>query len=253
MKTGNSRFFLIIIGVVLAMGLFGCGKQKFQVNFDSSGFESKKTSYAPGDEVTVYYNMIATDTDYSFSIDYDVELKMEFDGQHGYVFTFIMPEHDVTMHVDSVNSMEYDPSAHLPEAPADLESEIKEENLEFGYSWVVTGIDETRDKEYKLYERDSDAGYILVRRMTDGEFEEEGCCLVPDDTWDYCMNIVRSYGLADWTDGSGPRGKTYTVTFPDPSGNIMNVTSDHMPEDGWKPLEYIEDILDEAWGQYYTP
>ena len=74
------------------------------------GFESKKTSYAEGDKVKVYYNIIATDTDYSFYTDSeDVELKRDYDDKKGYVISFIMPAHDVSLHVDSVNSMEYHP------------------------------------------------------------------------------------------------------------------------------------------------
>ena len=70
------------------------------------GFESENTSYAEGDKVKVYYNIIATDTDYSFYTDSkDVELKQNYDENKGYVITFIMPAHDVTVHVDSVNSM----------------------------------------------------------------------------------------------------------------------------------------------------
>ncbi len=74
------------------------------------GFESENTSFAEGDKVKVYYNIIATDTDYSFYTDSeDVELKQNYDEKKGYVITFIMPAHDVALHVDSVNSMEYHP------------------------------------------------------------------------------------------------------------------------------------------------
>jgi hypothetical protein len=82
---------------------------KYQLILDY-GFESKKTSYAEGDKVKVYYNIIATDTDYSFYTDSeDVELKRDYDDKKGFVISFIMPAHDVALHVDSVNSMEYHP------------------------------------------------------------------------------------------------------------------------------------------------
>ncbi len=82
---------------------------KYQLILDY-GFESKKTSYAEGDKVKVYYNIIATDTDYSFYTDSeDVELKRDYDEKKGFVISFIMPAHDVALHVDSVNSMEYHP------------------------------------------------------------------------------------------------------------------------------------------------
>ena len=117
-------FGLMMLSLMLIFS--GCGKDvaeqpepvvederddtvKYQLILDY-GFESKKTSYAEGDKVKVYYNIIATDTDYSFYTDSeDVELKRDYDDKKGYVISFIMPAHDVSLHVDSVNSMEYHP------------------------------------------------------------------------------------------------------------------------------------------------
>ena len=94
-----------MIGVIALFSLSGCGIQKYKVNFDGYGFESRRTSYAAGEKVTVYYGMIATDTDYHFYIDDDVVMKQSYDNDHGYVFTFTMPAHDVTLHEESHNSM----------------------------------------------------------------------------------------------------------------------------------------------------
>ena len=117
-------FGLMMLSLMLIFS--GCGKEvadqpepvvedeqddtvKYQLILDY-GFESKKTSYAEGDKVKVYYNIIATDTDYSFYTDSeDVELKRDYDDKKGFVISFIMPAHDVALHVDSVNSMEYHP------------------------------------------------------------------------------------------------------------------------------------------------
>ncbi len=107
------KIVVVFIGVIIMAGLFGCGKQKYKLNFDSSGFESEKTEYAAGEKVTVYYDFIATDTDYHFYSN-DVEMKQSYDDQHGYIFTFTMPDHDVTIQVESHNSMMYDPDANKP-------------------------------------------------------------------------------------------------------------------------------------------
>lgn len=104
------RWMLILLGAVLMFSLFGCGKQQYRLLFDGGEFTAERTSYAAGESVTVYYDMIATDTDYTFSSD-DVELSQRYDEQHGYVFTFVMPEHDVTLHVSWRNSMEYEPES----------------------------------------------------------------------------------------------------------------------------------------------
>ena len=89
----------------MMLALFGCGRQKFNLNFDGGGFESKKTAYAAGEQVKVSYKLVATDTDYRFWIDDDVALSQDYDDQHGYVLRFTMPTHDVTLHVASQNSM----------------------------------------------------------------------------------------------------------------------------------------------------
>lgn len=103
----TTRVLTFLLGVILMLTLFGCGRQKYKLQFDGSGFESKKTAYAAGDRVSVYYGMIATDTDYHFYIDADVSMTQDYDDDRGYVLTFVMPAHDVTLRVESNNSMEY--------------------------------------------------------------------------------------------------------------------------------------------------
>lgn len=102
----KTKILAIFIGVLMTFTLFGCGKQKYKVNLESSIFECKKTEYAEGEKVTVYYDLIATDTDYSFKVEGgDVEYKVSYDDKHGYVITFTMPANDVTVSVTHVNSM----------------------------------------------------------------------------------------------------------------------------------------------------
>lgn len=98
-------YFCVCLEVIMMLALFGCGRQKYALNFDGYGFESKKTAYAAGDRVTVYFKLIATDTDYRFWADDDVALSQDYDNEHGYIFNFTMPKHDVTLHVESHNSM----------------------------------------------------------------------------------------------------------------------------------------------------
>lgn len=109
----GKQIILFIAGVLCMLSLCGCGGQKYKLNFDGYGFESKRTEYAAGEKVTVRYDIIATDTDYSFFIDDDVDMEQDYDG--GYVFTFTMPAHDVTLRAESRNSMEYIPETEDPE------------------------------------------------------------------------------------------------------------------------------------------
>ena len=235
------------------MALTGCGRTRYQLNFDGYGFESKRTSYAQGDEVSVYYGMIATDTDYNFSIDEDVSMEQTFDNQHGYVFTFTMPDHDVTMHVESRNSMEYDPGVHLTETPENLADEIKAENMSFDYYEKTVATDGGDGyEEFVLYDRDEGDGMILAKYVKEeGADETMEVCLVPFDTWVSCMNIVRLYGMADWEKGPGADGKYCVAKFNNGKGEPVRVTSEDMPEDGRSAFDALANTLGTAWNQHY--
>lgn len=100
------------------MSLLGCGAQKYVVNANG-GYELDKKSYAAGEEVKAYFKYIATDTDYTFYCENeDVTIKTSYDNSIGYVITFTMPDHDVTLGVKSRNTMTIDFEAD-PAPPAD--------------------------------------------------------------------------------------------------------------------------------------
>ena len=237
---------------VLVMGILGCGEIRYKLILGNSGLESKKSGYAAGEEVTVYYKYVATDTDYRFYADTDdVSLSTSYDGEHGYVMTFNMPEHDVKIDVDSRNTMEYDPGAHLPDIPDNIREEIKDESMLFDYiEKTMATVGGDGYTEYVLYERDNGYGTILVKyTKEDGDEEHAQACLVPDETWDQCMNIVRSCKMEEWDKGHGLKGKYYAVRFAK-DGKTVRVSSDEMPEDGMDAFSLIEDILGEAFGTY---
>ena len=126
---------LIFLGVSMMFALFGCGKPKYKLRFDGYGFQSSKTAYAAGEKVTVYFELIATDTDYRFWLDDEsVKLNQDYSERRGYVFTFLMPEHDLTLHVSSRNSMEYIPSISVT-----FQNEVEEADV-----WVLPQTEENR-------------------------------------------------------------------------------------------------------------
>ena len=126
---------LIILGVSVMFTLFGCGRQKYKLQFDGYGFQSAKTAYAAGEKVTVYFDLIATDTDYRFWLDDEtVKLTQDWDEKRGYVFTFAMPAHDVTLHVSSRNSMEY-----IPTVTVTFRNEVEEADV-----WLLPQIEENQ-------------------------------------------------------------------------------------------------------------
>ena len=255
MTSGNEsrKYGILIIGVVIIMSLFGCGKTKYNLIFDG-GFQSKKTSYAEGEQVTVIYDIIATDTDYSFYTDSeDVDLKQEYDDSQGYVFTFTMPAHDVKLFVKSRNTMEYDPDANRPENdPGSPGEAINEENLRFDYyeATVATQGGDCYTK-YALYEYEMDR-MILAQFEKEPEGEEKmSFCFVPASVLDECMEVIKKYKMQNWKGETGLRGKEYAVRFSD-DGELQRVSSDHMPENGREAFEAVSEVLAEAWSQQYS-
>ena len=93
--------------------LTGCfGGVKYQVDYDGckDSFRGAKDSYRAGAKVKLYYDYVATDTDYSFFLD-DERLSPDFNGFHTYIIRFTMPDHDVKLTMESHNSMNYIPPA----------------------------------------------------------------------------------------------------------------------------------------------
>ena len=91
-------------------------KKMYTITFDGSALMDAKTNqpstglYEAGEEVVLYFEFVATDTSYHFYLD-DKELNADdFDWEHGYIFRFIMPDHDVHFTWTSKNTMIYDPN-----------------------------------------------------------------------------------------------------------------------------------------------
>ena len=90
---------LLLLGCLLLAVLVGCsGGKKYQVDYCGTKgcYSNAKDSYRAGTTVTLYFELIATDTDYSFWLDGE-SLKFTYDEKKGFVIQFVMPDHDVTL------------------------------------------------------------------------------------------------------------------------------------------------------------
>ena len=120
---------MIILTILLLTSLitmaFGCKNPKiplFKIDFNGQEFFYKdaagkepKTEYKAGERVLLYFDFVATDTNYYFYMD-DESFNPGWDGdKHAYIIDFIMPEHDVKLFIDHKNSMRYDPSERIEE------------------------------------------------------------------------------------------------------------------------------------------
>ena len=111
MKALKIIISLLLIGGMLMFTLGGCFAAKYSVDYNGKkdSFSGAKDSYRAGEKVTLYYSIIATDTDYSFYLD-DKRINPDYEESKGYIISFEMPAHDVSLKVDARNSMEYIPN-----------------------------------------------------------------------------------------------------------------------------------------------
>lgn len=94
----------VLLGV-MCMFLFGCGGQKYHVEYNGtkSSFSDAKDYYAAGAKVKLMFDCIATDTDYTFYVDGE-EINPDWENNM-YVISFTMPDHDIVVDYSSHNSM----------------------------------------------------------------------------------------------------------------------------------------------------
>ena len=102
------RIVFTLLAALLLLGLCACGKQAVLYKVDYNGkkhlFRKAKDAYAAGTEVELYYDVIGTDTDYSFWLDGE-RMKTDYNEKKGYILRFTIPEHDVSLSVKSVSTM----------------------------------------------------------------------------------------------------------------------------------------------------
>ena len=98
---------IIIVAVIAVVFVTACSGKKYQVDYcgQKAIYNNAKDYYKAGAEVKLYYDLIATDTDYSFYLDGE-SVNWEYDNKKGFVITFVMPEHDVKLESKTRNSME---------------------------------------------------------------------------------------------------------------------------------------------------
>ncbi len=88
-----------------------CGNKKYKVDYHGQkfAFSGAKDSYRAGESVKLYFEFIATDTDYTFFVNGE-SVNAEY-GDRGYEISFVMPDHDTEVYYESRNTMVYDPDA----------------------------------------------------------------------------------------------------------------------------------------------
>lgn len=73
--------------------------------YDGKTDEPSTGLYQAGEKVVLYFPFIATDTNYYFYLDGKEINSSDYSHERGFIFEFIMPEHDVTFSWTSRNTM----------------------------------------------------------------------------------------------------------------------------------------------------
>ena len=100
--------------IIIAIFITGCGKRSYKVDYCGAKdfYSNAKNTYKAGEEVELIFDLVATDTDYTFYLDGKSEdLDVQGTG-NGFLIRFTMPDHDVKLSYSENNSMEYLPDGN---------------------------------------------------------------------------------------------------------------------------------------------
>lgn len=242
LKHITKLILVCLLGGAVMLSFFGCGKKEeennateFKVDYcgQKDAYSNARDTYPAGEQIELYYPNIATDTDYSFTLD-DGPVSCDYEDSKGYVIRFTMPEHDVTLKCTHKNSMVYEP----PTEEADV-------LLLDSYREITGTPDDGGYDEISLYAYDDDRVMMHVYHQEGDEEETEVKYLVPYSVVDQCYEIIKQHKLREWKtrqDTISLDGAKLVLKFKD-DDLYVRVTSDKMPQDGEKAFSEIESLL----------
>ena len=238
-KRTMTAVILLLLALGISLCLIGCSNvNRYQVDYDGVKelYECAKDSYRAGQEVTLYFTMIATDTDYSFYLDGE-PIDFDYDDKKGFIIRFTMPNHDVKLECRSVNSMVYIPLQWEGEADVMLIDCYRATTATAdggGYHELV--VTTTEDPEQ-----------VRLDEYIKEEGGEETCTTVyiPYQVADEFLWLIEAYGLTEWNDMEDAvslDGAKKVCKFWDGETHIR-ISTEHMPEDGEETLDLLFEML----------
>lgn len=74
--------------------------------------------------------------------------------------------------------------------------------------------------------------------------------IVPASVLDDCLKLAKKYkmGKGKWIDGDGIVGGELSISFVK-NGEVISVSSSHMPDNGMEAFYAVRNVLGEAWSQ----
>lgn len=172
-KTGIMMWAVlaVVIGIFLAVGITGCAAKTYRVDYcgSKSFYSNAKDSYRAGTAVELHFDLVATDTDYSFYLDGSTEgLDVQGTG-NGFIIRFTMPEHDVKLEYETRNTMDY-----FPEGEAIVYAEPAEEVLSLYSDYDEFVADKTEPQVKVAFSTDSLVENFKVLALSLEDVDENG-------------------------------------------------------------------------------
>lgn len=219
-------------------GCFFGKKYKVDYNGQKSAFTNARDYYRAGQTVKIYYNFIATDTDYTFYLD-DKKINPLYEDGKGYVIEFKMPERDVSVKVLTKNSMLYDPGVN-PDNP-------QEATMLVDYYTAVTGtVGGDRSHEMVLYYHSDYDVELRVYEKDEDSDELRTDYIVPIEALKECKEVIKRNKFDTWNkkyDDTALDGGVTVVKYLNDKNETIRVSTDRMPDDGIKKMGEIASVL----------
>ena len=212
-----------------------CG-QKF-------AYKGAKDEYKAGEKVKLYYDLIATDTDYSFTLD-DEYFRPDYSNSTGYVIEFTMPEHDVKLECTSKNTMindnvfYYEPDTML---------------IDY-YSATVATVG--GDNSYELVLSSYTAYQVKLDVYTKSSPDADEVCvhyIVPYEVVDKCYELINKYDMRSWANMEKTGGMTGAIRvckFRD-GDSYVRVSTEALTKYGDAPIEEVRHVIEKYISDEY--
>lgn len=228
--TANA-LLLLLLGGLLMFGFTGCFGTRYKVDYDGQkdSYHGAKDSYRAGQQVELYFDLIATDTDYSFYLDGE-PLNVGYSHDKGFEISFVMPEHDVKLECRWKNSMVYEP----------------EKTMLVDYYTAIAGTD-GYDHSHELVLSETGPGEYVIEVFDTAPDGKETCVTytVPEEAKTKCYELIKKYRFDKWEtmDGTAIDGAVTTLKYRNDSNSYTRASTDNMPEDGERQLSAVGNVL----------